>query len=514
MVIWGAAAASAVVFSYVLTLVLGLGLLALGVLVVATLAQGNTTALTLQILLGAFGLMAGASVLWALVPRKIRFEAPGAAIDLTQESRLRGEIERIAGALDEPMPTEVYLMADANAFVAQPSRGRKVLAIGLPLMQTLTIAELRAILAHEFAHFYSGDTRLGPWVYRGRATMVRVFQNLGKKSGPVLFLTRWAVVAIVYRALIWFLQMYWKLFLRLTQLISRRQEFRSDEIACHVAGSDAMAAALESINRTGAVVVSYWQTVVFPMAVSGYQTRIGDSFSQFLEAPLVAKVAADNLEKRMMSTKSDPFDTHPPLGARISEAKKIGAEGAVDDAEDGKRPAISLLENVGTLESALLSKLMPKLDTSKLKPLDWDTCGPEIFIPMWRSEVAPFVPVLQGATLMGLPRLLKDPRSIAEQVRNPPGILLNKSKREARALEILRMALAVSLVEHGWALRMAPAVAYLERGGVRLAAGEVVGKLKSGAMSAGDWEAFCVKQGIGDWSLIGAAPDAVGVVGS
>jgi hypothetical protein len=275
-----------------------------------------------------------------------------------------------------------------------------------------------------------------------------------------------------------------------------------------------MAAALESINRTGAVVVPYWQTVVFPMAARGYQTRIGESFSQFLQAPQVAKATADNLEQRMKCTKSDPFDTHPPLGARISEAKKIGAAGAVDDAEDGKRPAISLLEDVPGLESTLLSKLMPKLDTSKLKQLDWDTCGPEIFIPMWRNEVAPFVPVLQGATLMDLPRLLKDPRAIAEQVRNPPGILLNKSKREARALEILRMALAVSLVEHGWTLRMAPAVAYVERDGLRLVAGEVIGKLRSGAMLPGEWEAFCVKQGVGDWSLAGAASESVGVAGS
>jgi Zn-dependent protease with chaperone function len=513
MVIWSAAAAAAVVFSYVLTLALGLGLLGIGLFVVAMLAQGNTSALTLQILLGAFGLMAGASVLWALVPRKMRFDAPGAAIDLTREPRLKAEIERIAGALDEPMPTEVYLIADANAFVAQPSRGRKVLAIGLPLMQTLTIAELRALLAHEFAHFYSGDTRLGPWVYRGRATMVRVFENLGKKSGPVLFLTRWAIVAVVYRLLIWFLQMYWKLFLRLTQLISRRQEFRSDEIACYVAGSGAMAAALESINRTGAVVAPYWQTVVFPMAARGYQARIGESFSQFLEAPQVAKVAADYLEKRMTSTKSDPFDTHPPLGARISEAKKIGAAGAVDDAEDGKGPAISLLENVRGLESALLCKLMPKLDASRLKPLDWGTCGPEIFVPMWRTEVAPFLPALQGVTLMGLPTLVKDPRVIAERVLNPPGILLNKSKREARALEILRMALAVSLVEHGWVLRMAPAVAFIERDGVRLVAGEVVSKLKSGAMLPGEWEAFCVKEGVGGWMLVGAVSEEVGVAG-
>jgi hypothetical protein len=335
--------------------------------------------------------------------------------------------------------------------------------------------------------------------------MVRVFENLGKKSGPVLFLTRWAIVAVVYRVLIWFLQMYWKLFLRLTQLISRRQEFRSDEIASYVAGSGAMASALERINLAGAVVVPYWQTVVFPMAARGYQMRIGESFSQFLAAPQVAKAAADHLEQRMTSTKSDPFDTHPPLAARISEAKKIGATGAVNDEEDGARPAISLLEDVGALESRLLGSLVTKLNVSALKPLDWETCGTEIFVPMWRNEVAPFAGVLQGVTVMSLPALVKDPRLISEQVKNPPGILLNKAKRETRALEILRMAVAVCLVEHGWTLHIAPAVAYVEHDGVRLVAGEVVAKLKSGAISPSDWEEFCAKNGVGDWSLAGVA---------
>ena len=192
------------------------------------------------------------------------------------------------------------------------------------------------------------------------------------------------------------------------------------------------------------------------------------------------------------------------LAARIAEAKKIGA-GAADDAEDGKQPAISLLGDVRGLESKLLCCLMPKLDVPALKPLDWDTCGPEIFMPMWRKEVDPFVPVLEGVTLMGLASLVTDPRTVAERVQNPPGILLNKSKREAWALEILRMALTVSLVEHGWTLHMAPATEYVERDGVRLVAAGVVGQLKSGAMPSHEWGVFCTKHGIADWLLVEGA---------
>jgi len=40
------------------------------------------------------------------------------------------------------------------------------MVIGLPLMQIMTVSQMRAVLAHEFGHYYGGDTKLGPWVYR------------------------------------------------------------------------------------------------------------------------------------------------------------------------------------------------------------------------------------------------------------------------------------------------------------------------------------------------------------
>jgi heat shock protein HtpX len=57
---------------------------------------------------------------------------------------------------------------------------RRVMGIGLPLLSILTVSELRGVLAHEFAHYYSGDTRLGPWVYKTQTTMIRTFENIGK----------------------------------------------------------------------------------------------------------------------------------------------------------------------------------------------------------------------------------------------------------------------------------------------------------------------------------------------
>ena len=85
------------------------------------------------------------------------------------------------------MPTEVYLVADVNAFVT--TRGgfmgfgsRRVMGLGLPLLQTLGVRELRAVLAHEFGHYHGGDTKLGPWIYKTRAAIGRTLQGLAGYS--------------------------------------------------------------------------------------------------------------------------------------------------------------------------------------------------------------------------------------------------------------------------------------------------------------------------------------------
>ena len=76
----------------------------------------------------------------------------------------------VAAKTEQEMPTEVFLLPEVNAWVAE--RGglvgigsRRVMGIGLPLMETLTVAQLCAVLAHEFGHYYGGDTSLGPWLY-------------------------------------------------------------------------------------------------------------------------------------------------------------------------------------------------------------------------------------------------------------------------------------------------------------------------------------------------------------
>jgi heat shock protein HtpX len=70
------------------------------------------------VLLFLFGIVIAGAMLWSLIPRRDKFEAPGMLIERAAYPRLFSEIDSIAAALNEPVPREVYLIGDVNAFVA------------------------------------------------------------------------------------------------------------------------------------------------------------------------------------------------------------------------------------------------------------------------------------------------------------------------------------------------------------------------------------------------------------
>jgi len=501
IVAWGVAGVAAVVLSYLFAVALALACLAIPVVAFDIVMASSGSFLFTALLLSLFGLVVGLTILWSLLPRRENFDPAGVPIDLAKEPRLTDEIRSIASALNEPLPAEVYLIPDANAFVAQPGgsiRGRrKVLAFGLPLLQTLTVSEFRALLAHEFAHFYSGDTRLGPWVYKARTAMVRVYNNLGKKSDVLGLLTRWVVIAVPYMLLMGGLRLFWTLFMRLTQLISRRQEFRSDEIACYIAGSTAFAQALKKLPKTQAALGTYWNQVVLPVAVKGFQPQIADGFGRFLAAPNIAKASDDFLQKQMENNTTKPYDTHPPLSARLAKVEKLG----VANPEDDTRAARDLFDHLDLAEADLLRKLVPAIKTAVLTPMAWETAGPEVYVPMWRKEVAPFQPLLAQHTLNSLPDLVRDSKAISDKVLNPPGILLSRGQRDERANSVLSMALALTLVDHGWTLHTQPGSWFLQRGATKLVPSNVIAALRGGSAGTKNWADVCAKEAFGECPL-------------
>ena len=118
---------------------------------------------------------------------------------------------------------------------------RRILALGLPLLDGLSVAELRSVVAHEYGHFTGGDTKLGGLIYSTRSAVMRTVTTLDKVGNGAF---------LIYVLRLPFLG-YAKLFLRITQAMSRRQEYAADELAAKVAGSAAAASALARLDDLG-----------------------------------------------------------------------------------------------------------------------------------------------------------------------------------------------------------------------------------------------------------------------
>src|SRR5207237_2757266 len=156
----------------------------------------------------------------SIVPWPRRFEPPGPLLNPAGQPRLFAELQTVARAVGEAMPAEVYISPEMNAGVLQRGR-RRVMVLGLPLMQALTVNEMRAVLAHEFGHYHGGDTRLGPWIYKTRAAIGRTLQGLAGYS------------AMLQKPFVW----YGNMFLRISHAISRRQELTADQLAAQLYGA-------------------------------------------------------------------------------------------------------------------------------------------------------------------------------------------------------------------------------------------------------------------------------------
>ena len=459
--------------------------------------------------LGACGIIIGFTILWSLVPRRDKFEPPGALLLRSHYPHFFAELDTIANSLNEQLPGEVYLIREVNAWVSERGGfmgfgGRRVMGVGLPLLSVLTISQFRAVLAHEFAHYYGGDTRLGPFVYKSRDGMIRTLQSLGEPSAILRFVARYGFAYVLYRAVVGTMVAYWKLFLRATQLISRKQEYRADELACRVVGSQALIDGLRTIHGADLAVSSYWNREIGPLVASGFMAPIGEGFRRFVTAPKIAKTIFEHVDRNLQEAKTDPYDSHPPLRDRIAAAGKWPS--STQPREDAR--ASTLLDNLDAAELELLQTLDPQLKHNSLRPLAWDNYTTEFLLPSWKASVAPFVALFAPITTDSIPDAVKNLVQIGAKIPDPPGKLLDARQRAGRAVELLGVSLGLVLLNNGWTMFAQPGQFYLQRGEEELNPIMLVAEIADGNTTREAWVERCHSMGVFGLPLVATETNA------
>lgn len=457
-----------------------------------------------SLILFLFGIVIAATMLWSLIPRRDQFSAPGMLLDRPTQPRLFAELDDIAQALNEPLPCEVYLIAAPNAFVAD--RGgimgfgsRRVMGLGFPLLSLLTVSQFRAVLAHEFAHYYGGDTSIGPWVYKTKTSMTRIFENIGSVGE----LARIAVLGIMYLVVASVLKAYFLGFLRAINLVSRRQEYRADELACLVAGRQNLIDGLQAIHRAAAAWPVFWNNEVAPSLNDGSLVALGDGFARFVSVPEISSAVGKNLETRLQQEITGPYDTHPPLRERIAAAQKLAGSAASPDVQS----AITLLENLPSTEVRFVEVCVPDMRRGSLTHVSWDEVTMRVTIPSWQKFVTEYAEPMRGVTAETVPDQIPKFREIGSRIRDPKGMLLSPPQRTARAGGLFATALALALIRTGWELEVGPAIFHIRHGDQEFNPFDAMDQLMAGKLSHEAWADRCRELGISQLLLL--APDGV-----
>jgi len=377
-------------------------------------------------------LIAGFVILWSVVPRFDRFKASGPRLTPEKNPRLFTEIESVATSVGQTMPAEVYLVSDVNGWVSQ--RGglmgfgsRRVMGLGLPLLRTLNQSQFRAVLAHEFGHYYGGDTKLGPWIYKTRNTIMRTLSGLGRGS--------W-----IQKPFLW----YGKMFLRITHAISRRQEFVADELAARTVGSKPLITGLSKIHGAGSVFGLFWRNECVPVLHAGFRPPLAEGFSQFLQANPIDTAIKRGLEEELKSGKVNPYDTHPPLKERIAAVENL-PPGKMDDNDP---PALSLLQDVPGLEQQLFQAIAPA-EAAKLKPVDWAEVCARVYLPQWIELVKKNTGALNKITPESLSASAGDRKTFGKQFVDASGKNVDAKNAEALAGVVIGAALVLAISRKG-----------------------------------------------------------------
>lgn len=195
----------------------------------------------------------------------VKHSADPTLVEITPQDQptLFAFLYKLADETGAPRPHKVFLSGRVNAGVFYdlsfwnlvfPSR--KNLELGLGLVNTLTLDELKAVLAHEYGHFAQRTMAVGRWVYisqqiAGHIVMSRsIFDRF--LSGVSRIDIRVAWIGWILRLFVWAIRAVLDTAFRLVVLahraLGREMEFNADRVAVSVSGSDSLVHALHRLG--------------------------------------------------------------------------------------------------------------------------------------------------------------------------------------------------------------------------------------------------------------------------
>jgi Zn-dependent protease with chaperone function len=303
------------------------------VVLVAGLIIGLLAMVTvLKMLAIKFAFVLGGFLLLVLRAIWIRLPPPqGIEVTRQEAPELFDLIDGLRASLRAPRFHKVLVTSDFNAAVCQVPRlgifagTKNYLLIGLPLMKSLRVEQLRAVLAHEFGHLARGHGRIANWIYCQRLRWSRLATALqeSESSGSFIFqplFNRFVPYFVAY-----------------SFPLARANEYQADAAAARLTSSRAMSEALTGLE----VVANYLDQRFWPSVHRGVDDNPEPQFMPYsglgpqVARELDANEAAHWIQESL-ARQTNLADTHPSLADRlraIGEAPHLSPPGLGEAAD-------------------------------------------------------------------------------------------------------------------------------------------------------------------------------------
>lgn len=294
------------------------------------------------------------STVWVKDP----FHPPSRALAAGEHRALQALVREVADTLKTAPPAEIFLVPDASASALEVRRGlflrrRRVLVLGVGLLNTCTVSELRAALAHELGHFIGGDALLAPVLARVRHGLFRLHDEVG---GGVLSLP---------------LRLYAETFLRMTQSVSREQERWADRAAVRIAGARAHGELLRRQARADLLYALLLRSGVNVLVAAGLRPRnLYEGLRRF-EQMATHDDVRQPLAALLAERPASPYDSHPSLQDRLALVESLD-DGRESERSTDARLARELLDDAEAVEERVTRALFDDSGHLALVPIEWD----------------------------------------------------------------------------------------------------------------------------------------------
>jgi Zn-dependent protease with chaperone function len=252
----------------------------------------------------------------------------------------------VAQRVDTEPVHEVYLAPGSAIGVHQEGRGpfglfgvkRRVLTLGVSTLRFLTVGELQAILAHEYAHFSHQDTFYSRFIYQVTLSIQEAVNGMGQTGGWYNYINPFY----------WFLILYHKAYSLLSAGFSRSREFLADRMAAGLYGSDVFASALTKVCTDGTLFeMTMYNSISELLAENKSFVNMYEAFRSFRDEQLDS-TARDELYQKLLDEKESLFASHPTFGERIAAVKVLPPASQTDTAS-----ALTLCDNAEEIEKEL-----------------------------------------------------------------------------------------------------------------------------------------------------------------